>query len=724
MTAIEEEIRKTPVDGYPRIEERLLATLQDSKATFACKQWVCRRLRQVGSEKSVDALAALLTDEKLSSFARLAMEGMKCDKVNGAIRDALGKTKGKLRIGMISSLGARRDAGSVGPIAALLTDKDPETASAAIFALGRIGTPDAAKALSGADVDAKMIVRRDQALVDCGYAMLAAGKKDDAGSLAEQLFAETKPEIVRIGALGLLFRADPGKAVSASLELLQKKDSKLAAAAGQLLARAEGEGITKALAEKLPKMSPASQAVLISTLAVRGDKAAAPAVLKVLGASSDKTVRTASVKALGAIGGAGEVPVLCKLLSDAELGRDAEDSLKRIKGEGVGQALGKIATGDGEEKVRAKIIEIITSRGESNAMDSVLKATGDGSESVRRAAFKALGVIGKPADLSKMVALLVKSKTSAEMTELGRSIFIIANKLEGDDRTKDVTAGLKGAPPQAQASLLEVLGRLGGPAALAVVRQSADSSEADVAKAAIKAMSTWPDASPLDDLVKLAESEKDKVRKILALQGMINMIAMPADRSIEDSVNLLEKAMSIADRPDEKKAVLSRLPDFANDKAKAMAQKAAQDPALKREAGHAIKKIDEAMKLPAALASAKSSEAKRAVDGNSKSYWNTGRGMKKGDWIRVEFRGETKKLKGFTMTIGRSRDDYPREYEVFVSDGKSWSKEPVAKGKGRRGKDTSVKFKKPLEVAGIKVVQTGSAGNRWVIYEFKFEIAK
>jgi len=722
LTAIEEEIRKAGVDGYPAIEERLLATLQASGATFDGKQWCCRRLRQVGSEKSLPALKALLMDEKMSSFARLAMEGMKSDKVDPILIDVLGRAKGKIRIGLISSLGARRSGTSVAAITKCLGDSDTETAGAAIYALGRIGSDDAVKALMDAKVPSAVAVRRAQALIDCGYALVEADKKDMASKIATDLFTESNPQIVRIGAMGLLFRVEPEKATAEALKLLNAKGSRLAAAAGQLLARAKGQGVTKALADRLPKAEPASQAVLISTLTVRGDSIAAPAIVKTLESSTDKTVRTAAVKALGDIGTAAEVPVLAKLTVDAELARDAGDSLRRLSGKGVSEAIGKIAMDDADEKIRAIAVDIITSRGESSAMDSVLKATADKSSAVRRAAFKALGAIGKGDDLGKMVAMLVKSESSSEISELGRSIFIIAARIEGEGRTRDIIAGLKGAAPPAQAGLLGILGRLGGKKALDAVRNGAADSDATVSKAALKAMISWPDASPLEDLLKIAETGKDDLSKILALQGFINMVPM-AGRSLDESAGLLEKALSLAARADEKKAALSVLSDFASDGALEIAKKHTGNPELKKDAELAIRNMEKAMKFPAAFASSNGSRAKYMVDGKDKSSWASGRQMNSGDWIAVEFRKGPKKIQGFTMTIDRARDDYPRSFDVFVYDGKEWSKQPVAQGKGKRGKDTRVTFKQPLDVKALKVVLTAGAGNNWSVYEIRFDAA-
>ena len=75
--------------------------------------------------------------------------GFRAPEAAQALRDALPKLDGALKIGVIGSLGVRRDAASVPALAALLGDADAAIAAAAACALGDIGTPDAAKALTG-----------------------------------------------------------------------------------------------------------------------------------------------------------------------------------------------------------------------------------------------------------------------------------------------------------------------------------------------------------------------------------------------------------------------------------------------------------------------------------------------------------------------------------------------------------------------------------------------
>ena len=130
-------------------EAKLIAVLK-SDASQKAKADACRELARVGTKDAVAPLAALLGDEKLSHMARYGLEPIPDPAVDEALRDALGKVKGRPLVGVIGSIGVRRDPKAVPALAKLLGDPDAEVAQAAARSLGRIGTLEAATALEKA----------------------------------------------------------------------------------------------------------------------------------------------------------------------------------------------------------------------------------------------------------------------------------------------------------------------------------------------------------------------------------------------------------------------------------------------------------------------------------------------------------------------------------------------------------------------------------------------
>jgi hypothetical protein len=142
----------------------------------------------------------LLTDEKLSHMARYALERIPDAAAVKAMRDALPKVKGKLKVGVINSLGVRRDAASTAALTALLKDSDQQIGAAAAAALGSIGTPDAAKALDAFEAPEKLALAVADAKLCCAEKLLADGKKVDALKIYKAL-TKSKVKHVRVAAM-------------------------------------------------------------------------------------------------------------------------------------------------------------------------------------------------------------------------------------------------------------------------------------------------------------------------------------------------------------------------------------------------------------------------------------------------------------------------------------------------------------------------------------------
>ena len=100
-------------------EARLIAVLQSAASTHE-KDAACADLKRIGTKQSVPALAALLTDEQLSHFARYALESMQAPEAGAALLAALPKTSGSNEVGIINSLAVRKETAAIAPLGSLL----------------------------------------------------------------------------------------------------------------------------------------------------------------------------------------------------------------------------------------------------------------------------------------------------------------------------------------------------------------------------------------------------------------------------------------------------------------------------------------------------------------------------------------------------------------------------------------------------------------------------
>ena len=98
---------------------------------------------------------------------------------------------------------------------------------------------------------------------------------------------------------------------------------------------------------------------------------------------------------------------------------------------------------------------------------------------------------------------------------------------------------------------------VGNSDALPVVRQALKSTDADVQRAAINALASWPSADPADDLLTIAQTSTNPSQQVLALRGYVKLVQIPSNRPPAETSKLLVRAMAAAKRPDEKKLVIA-----------------------------------------------------------------------------------------------------------------------------------------------------------------------
>ncbi len=204
LNPIDQAILATQGDaaGRKALEKRLADALSGGLSRSA-QDYVCRKLRVVGTSQSVKPLAALLPAEETSHIARYALERIPDEKAVEALRDALPKVNGKLKCGMMGSLGKRRDTKSVEAISKLLGDSDIQVARAAAQSLALIGTPAAARELSrfAKKASANLKIPVADACLICAEQLLADGNKSEAVALYKGLQGNDQPAQVKVAAM-------------------------------------------------------------------------------------------------------------------------------------------------------------------------------------------------------------------------------------------------------------------------------------------------------------------------------------------------------------------------------------------------------------------------------------------------------------------------------------------------------------------------------------------
>jgi HEAT repeat protein len=199
------EFKAEPVEKLDQVAlMRILGESGSEAGTVFRKAIACKRLAVIGTKESVPPLAALLSDDRVSDYARDALESIPDPAADEALREALPKLTGLPAIGVINSIRRRRDLNAVEPLGKLIYGADAAVAGAAALAAGEIGSPAAAKMLHRALGATTGAVRVDVA----GGALLCADRMmavDQEGALA-LLDVLSRPDIpgnVRIPAMHL-----------------------------------------------------------------------------------------------------------------------------------------------------------------------------------------------------------------------------------------------------------------------------------------------------------------------------------------------------------------------------------------------------------------------------------------------------------------------------------------------------------------------------------------
>lgn len=406
-------------------EGKLIAVIESDDASHKEKADACRQLAIIGTKRAVAPLAALLGDEKLSHMARYGLEPIPGAAVDEAFREALGKLKGRPLVGVIGSIGVRRDAKAVAALAKLQHNSDRDVARAASRALGSIGTSDASRALMRAieaDTTSVNSLARYEGLLRCAERLAVNDKKDEAIVIYDLLRGYAAAHQVRGGALrgAILTRGVEG--VALLREYLKSKDYIMFSAAVQAAQEMEGREVTEALTEGLEGLPADNQILIIMTLGKRGDAGALPA-LSALTKSGNKSVRIEAIKALPEIGDASAVPVLGGLMgdSDGDISNASQEALAALPGEEVdAKVMAMLESGDTSQRLTA--LDLIKRRRMTNVAGALLKATKDEDESVRTASIRMLGDLGGEVEFGVLIDLLLGAKSSGEIRAAERAL--------------------------------------------------------------------------------------------------------------------------------------------------------------------------------------------------------------------------------------------------------------------------------------------------------------
>ncbi len=577
-------------------EKRLLQILM-SRASLPGKQFICEQLSLWGTKSSVPALKKMLFDSTTAEMARFALERIPDPAAGKVLRDALTKTSGKSQLGIINSLGQRRDPQAVALLNRFVTGAEALTAAAAINALGKIGGEEAAQILAQTQTQTsgELQALAGDAYLRCADQFFAAGDKNKAAAIYAQLSAPQFSTPIRYAALRGMARTHGGQVSEFILRLLQDAEATTQSLAASLVPEIPRSESVSGIVGILPKLAPPNQAQILTSFAERPDAEARQAALAAT-QSPHVEVRVAAVQTLGKIGDENAVLPLAKIAAmKGEDAAAARKSLYRLPGTACNETIVNNFDATAPE-VKIELILAANQRRIAAATPALLQLAKAPEPRVRWEAITALKTVAEDRHLAEIITLLTEASNDGERGELEKTAIAVALKSPSVERRSDVVlARLKNLPAQTPSatreSFLHVLGGIGDPAALPVLLAALNDTSTAIKTAAILGLADWPNAEPGPQLLAVAEKSKNRSHQVLALRGFVRLLRFESARPSESTIKKFQRAMALAANPNEQKMVLGWLAEVKAVGALELAVAQQKNAALRTDAEIAATKI-------------------------------------------------------------------------------------------------------------------------------------
>ncbi|MGE5294620.1 MAG: HEAT repeat domain-containing protein [Solirubrobacterales bacterium] len=577
-------------NGPSEKELKLISVLQ-SDAPAAEKAITCKRLAVYGTQEAVPAIAPLLENEQLSSWARIALEAIPGPAADAALRDAMGKVQGRLLVGVINSIGVRRDAQAVNGLAEKLKDVDADVASAAAVALGCIGGDEAAGILQPALASVSAAVRPAVAegCVRCAEKYLAQDKSEQAKKLYDAVCVADVPKQRILDATrgAILSRGLAG--VPFLVEQLTSADKGRVGIGLRTARELPGEDVTKALAASMDKLNAERQPLLLLALSDRKDAGVLPVIVKVA-QSGSTPLRTTAAGVLVRVGNVSSLPVLLEaaVQEDAGLVQAAKTTLAKLPGKDVDDDLvARLSQATG--KTRQVLIETMGRRLLDGALPAIVQSLGDSDAGIRTAAVQTIGILGGTDQVDDLVKLAEKTK---ERGDIEKALQAVADR-SGVACTPHLQPLVKSSDAGLRMVGLHAMAIVGGPDGLAAVKAAVDDKDENVQDEAVRTLSTWPnnwpqDAAAADVLLTVAKSGKKTSHQVLALRGYLQYLRGDKTLAGGDKVAKINSVLGLIQRPEEKRQAIAVVGGIEVPGVLETLTKFATDPAVTEEACSAI----------------------------------------------------------------------------------------------------------------------------------------
>lgn len=605
LRQIEAKIRQSSEDPDQRINiEEQLCKILISPSTFTAKRFACKQLGIIGSDASIPALEELLKNPDTTGIACLALSTHPSSQANRILRQALDELKNNARIQVINTLGDREDGASTGLLEDLAHNADPETAEAAVIALGKIGDSKARRVVESLYNAPQNTLKPalNEARLRIAERLAKTGQASKAARIYESFLSTDHPAHLRRGALSALLKLDADSGVARIKKVLKGNDADLIPVAIAAIAELPAPQTSGEFAAFLPNLDTAHRVHLIQALAVRNDAGARAAISRELQAE-ELPVRLAAIKALGRIGGATVASPLCRSLAKAEIPAEqqaVEKALITLKGGlKTDQAIIQVLNNASVQE-RIMLIRILADRQSREAFDTILAHTDHDAPAVKQAAFKALAKLANGGDFQELLAQLVKLSSNIARGDAENAVIkALRQNQDKNACAQKIYQQLQQAGDiDTHCSLLRLLPHVATTDALSRLKTACNDPNEKVRDTAVRTLISWPSMSAWDSLADIYRNPKNETHRVLTLRAMVQL-ADNAGTQTADAEMLTGKyrfLLSHAKNNADRRMILGPLANVADPAALKLALPLLDNSEIRQEAELAVRKISEAIK--------------------------------------------------------------------------------------------------------------------------------
>ena len=599
------DLRAAAPDEEPRLVEVLRSDRPPAEKEAACVQ-----LHRVGTERAVPVLASLLGDPRLSHAARYALESMSSPAAGRALLDALANTSGAERLGIVGSLGVRREVAAVPALARLLAlagdgvpgvapnaDADLAALSLAVAApLGELPHRDAIAALEMAWSAYAGPLREavGDGLLRQANRLLAAGDGAEARRLFGLIRDRDEGGSLHLAAFAGVIRASGDDGLPLLISALTGSSESSRQAALRLVSDLPVTGVAQAFATLLPVVPPPIQTALLNGWMQRPEPPSLAVIVPLMPSASPE-VRLAAIRALGRVGDHTVVLPLLELAAAAGPEQTAARlALTQAPRDDVAARL--IAGLDNpRSEIRVEAARALGERGEKRAIPALLELAGGEDPAVRPAALRALILLVDDRHLAALVGLVSHATDDAPRAEALRALTLAYERLQpssGSVALRPLMQALAGGSVETRVALLSVCGSLTAEETRAALRSALNGADPEIRAAAVRSMGRTVDLEMLPDLIQLARDDAEEEFRDLATKACVRLVTNPGsplftERRIAIFRGLASTPLSLA----QKRALLTGLAGGGTLAELEIAASLLADASVAREATAAVLKI-------------------------------------------------------------------------------------------------------------------------------------